>query len=368
VKVSYHVFKDLKLDVAGATDEEIILERKKHAAKIRRLRYSFVSLCWHPGRKTLFVGATHGGGDLLLEFDPTKSRFKSCGYAKSGLLLPVEAKIHKGLWLDEKEDALYFGTAALGYVPLITDTPGGALVRYDVKKRKFRLIARPTPGDFYQAVCRDKRRNRIYAWTRRGCFAVYDTKKRKLVRYEAMESAPHIGCIDDAGGVWGVYGGSDQAFYRYVPGKDRFEFPKGCRLPNALEATDVMYIGAGPVDSMINGGDGFLYVGAATGEFYRLDPRKGKLDYIGKPFTGKRLPGMALGEDGMIYLCGGREKFSWLARYSREEDRFEMFGEVRHADGTGLHYCHELVVADGVVYAGETDNPSRSGYLWTCEV
>jgi hypothetical protein len=368
MKVSYHIFKDFKLDVAGGTDEEIIMARRKHAAKIRRLRYSFVSLCWHPARRKLFVGATNGGGDLLLEFDPAKSRFRSCGYARSDLLVPNEAKIHKGLWLDQEQDALYFGTAALGYVPLIVDSPGGALVHYDVKRRKFKLLARPTPGDFYQAICRDQQRNRIYAWTRRGCFAVYDSKKRSLVRYEAMESTPHIGCIDDRGGVWGTYGGGAQAFYRYVPGEDRFEFPAGCAFHNAVEASDVMYAGAGPVDSMINGGDGFLYTASALGEFYRLDPRAGKLEYLGKPFTGKRLPGMALGEDGWIYLCGGREHFSMLARYSLEENRFEMLGEVRHADGTGLHYCHEIVVANGVVYVGETDNPGRSGYLWVCEL
>jgi hypothetical protein len=367
MKVSYHVFKDFKLERAGATDEEIIMARREHAEEIRRLRYSFVSIRHHPGRGTLFLGSTNGSGDLLVEFDPATGEFSSKLYGESGLHVSPEGKIHKGLWLDEEENALYFGTAGLGRLPLIIGTPGGALVRYDIAEESFELLARPTPGDFFQATCRDKSRGRMYAWTIRGCFVVYDTEKRERVRYETMESTPHIGCIDDDGGVWGVYG-ADGDFYRYLPDEDRFDFPEGCVFPNGREASNVMYTGAGPVDSFVNAGDGFLYAGSALGELYRLDPRAGKLEYLGKPFPGRRLPGMALADDGWLYLCGGQRPASILARYHREERRFEHLGVVEHSDGTKLSYCHELCVVGDTVYAGETDNPTRSGYLWACEI
>jgi hypothetical protein len=367
MKVGYHVFKDFKLERAGATDEEIIAARSEHADEIRRLRYSFVSICRHPGSGSLFLGATNGGGDLLVEFDPVTGEFSSKLYAESDSYQPPETKIHKGLWLDGEEDALYFGTAALGGLPVMMATPGGALVRYSIAEGSFELLARPIPGDFFQATCLDRSRERIYGWTIRGCFVVFDTEKRERVRYETMESTPHIGCIDDDGGVWGVWG-INGAFYHYLPDEDRFEFPEGCVFHNGREASNVMYTGAGPVDSFMNGGDGFLYVGSALGEFYRLDPRAGKLEYLGKPFPGQRLPGMAVGEDGWIYLCGGKRPASMLARYHREEKRFEHLGVVEHSDGTRLSYCHDLCVIGNTVYAGETDNPTRSGYLWTCEL
>lgn len=40
-------------------------------------------------------------------------------------------------------------------------------------------------------------------------------------------------------------------------------------------------------------------------------------------------------------------------------------GPVRDAAGVSLWQCHDLALTpDGVLYAGENDNPSRSSYLW----
>lgn len=368
MKVSYHVFKDYRLDVAAGTDEEklALLSRKK-TARAKRDLYSFVSMGLHPGRRKLFLGATNRAGDILVEFDLATRKFRSCGFAKSGLCGPNDAKIHKGVWVNEAEDAVYFGIATLNPLPETVEAPGGTLVRYDVARRKFSRVANPTPGDYHQATCWDFRRGKVYMFTDRGGFAVYDLRRKKRVRYESMESAPHSSCLDDGGGVWGTYSPGRQNFYRYNPDKNAFEFP-GTAFPNAVAAAGVMYPGAGPIDSIINGGDGYLYTGSALGEFYRLDPKNGALKYLGKPFADKRLPGLAIGQDGWIYLSGGRERASMLSRYSREEDRFEYLGAVEHPDGLYLHYTHELIVIDGVVYIGETDNPTRSGYLWVCEL
>jgi hypothetical protein len=368
VKVSYHVFKDFRLEVAAGTDEEkLALLSQRKTAKAKRNLYSFVSMCFHPARRKLYLGATNRGGDILVEFDLRTRKFRSCGFQRSGLCGPNDAKIHKGIWLNEEQDALYFGIATLSPLPQTVESRGGTLVRYDIAARKFRRVANPTPGDYHQATVFDFPRGKTYMFTDRGGFAAYDLRRRKLIRYESMESAPHNGCLDDAGGVWGTFGPGRQAFYRYDPDRNRFEFP-GTTFPDAVAAAGVMYPGAGPIDSIINGGDGYLYTANALGEFYRLDPRDGQLKYLGKPFTGKRLPGLGIGQDGWLYLCGGRERASMLARYSREEERFEYLGNVEHKDGTYLHYVHELVVVDGVVYIGETDNPTRSGYLWVCEV
>jgi hypothetical protein len=368
VKVTYHVFKDYKLPAVSESDEQALSRLTgKQRMQARKLLYSFVSMCHHPARNKLFLGATHRGGDILIEFDLQTKKFRSCGFARSGLFAPGDQKIHKGLALDEQEDAIYFGTATLIPMSESMEAEGGKLLRYDIATGKFRKLATPTKGDFYQGTLRDARRGMMYMFTGRGSFAVYDLRRRRLVRWENMESCPHNGCMDADGGVWGVYGAGRQEFFRYNPDRNRFEFP-GTVLPNALAASNVMYHGAGPVDGFIDGGDGFLYIGSPLGELYRMDYRGGGLKYLGKPFSDRRLPGLAVGPDGWLYLAGGNTHTSMLARYSREEERFEFLGNIEHPDGTYLHYAHELVVVDGTVYVGETDNKTRSGYLWACEL
>ncbi|MCX7591957.1 MAG: hypothetical protein N2255_10065 [Kiritimatiellae bacterium] len=368
MEVIYRVFKDFRLSQQQTSDEEIFQKELK-SARARRNRYSFVSLRWHEKTQKLYVGTTHALGDLLLEFDPRTGRFRSCGYAQSGLRHEHEHKIHKGLWLDEEENALYFGTTTLSPISAATDSAGGSLVKFDIARRCFSLLARPTPADYYQATCYDQRRHLLYMYTMPGSmFAVYDLQKKKLRRYVPVESIPHIGCIDDEGGVWGTYDLRRQAFFRYLPDKDRFEFPPNCRLLNSRDAANVMYLGAGPVDSFLNGKDGYLYVGSALGELWRLNPVTKELKYLGKPFAGKRLPGLYLASDGYLYLSGGSDGTTMLARYDRQRDNFEMLGPVKAEDGTTCYRCHELVVEHGVAYIGETDNRERSGYLWICRL
>ncbi len=369
MKVTYHVFKDFRMEVSSSSDEEVLsLLRGRNRAAARTRMYSYVSMCYHPARKKLFLGCTHRAGDIMVEFDPRTRKFKSCGFARSGLFNPHITKIHKGITLDEKGEALYFGTASLSPLSQTIESKGGLLVRYDIRKRKFTKIANPAPGDYFQGTCFDLKRGMAYAFTDRAAFVVYDMRKKKTVRYESMESCPHSGVIDDRGGVWGTYGAGRHAFYRYNPKNNRFEFPRNCAFHNASAAAGIMYPGAGPVDSIVNGRDGYLYAGSALGEVYRIDPRSGEVKYLGKPFPGQRMPGMTLAEDGWIYMCGAKDFGTLLARYSPAEDRFERFGQVKADDGEFLYYGHELAVIDGTVFIGETDNKNRTGYLWACQI
>jgi hypothetical protein len=369
VKVSYHVFKDFRMDTAAQTDEEKLSKiGKKKQLEAKQNLYSFVSMAHHPKKNILFLGTTHRLGDILVEFDIKTKKFRSCGFGKTEIYNdPFDVKIHKGLTYNPVDDAMYFGTASLEPLSQGIDSAGGVLVRYDIATKTFFSLGRPTPGHYYQGTCFDFKRKRAYLFTNRENFAVYDMNNKKVLRNEPMGSTPHNGCIDDEGGVWGTHTPGRQGFYRYLPDTQTFEFPSEA-LPNAEAASNIMYPGAGPVDGFINGGDGYLYVATPLGELYQLEPKKGKLTFLGKPFTDTRLPGLTLGDDGWLYLSGGNSKASMLARYSRKEKRFEHLGVVEHKDGTFLHYTHEIVVIDGVVYLGETDNTTRSGYLWTCEL
>ncbi len=368
MKVRYHVYRDIHLDAAAASDEEVFQRSTRLTRTINKMRYSFVSMCWHRQRKRLFLGTTNGDGDILVEFNPASGTFRSCGFGKSGLRNEHDVKIHKGLWLDEKEDALYFGTATLSPYSAMFDSPGGSLLRYRIAKRKFDRLARPTRGDYYQATAYDPKRKMMYFYTIRNCFGAYDLRGRRLVRYEAVESTPHCGLIDSNGCAWGTYSSWTQGFFRYKPEKDRFEFPQGLAFPNAVDASDIMYRGAGPVDAIVQGPDGMLYAGIALAELYRIDPAAGTIEFLGKPFTGKRLPGLTFGPDGLLYMCGGTDKQATLTRYDVRTGAFETLGPVAARDGRSCFRCHEMVVIGRTAYIGETDNPTRSGYLWACEV
>jgi len=359
--VRYHVIKDYSAEVTGESDEEIA-EKLRHDPAARALRYSIVSTCPHPGRGTIFCGATNTGQDLLLEFDPRTGAFRSCNYARIGD--EREAKIHRGLWLDETENALYFATSTLSGIQATHDAPGAPIVRYDIDADSFEVLCRPKQGEYIQATNYDAVRKLIHFFSIPSfAFGVFDVAERRVRHHIVVESIPHISAIDDDGGIWGTFS-HRHAFFRYDPDADAFDFfDEHCVLPTAREGANVMYSGAGPVDSMLNGGDGYLYIGTALGELYRLDPRTRAIDYLGKPHYEPRIQGLALGADGLIYGAGGRRD-TFLFRYDRATNAFTVLSDLTAPDGKRCQYPHNLLIIDGTATIGETDNRTRSGYLW----
>lgn len=368
MKVTWHPYKELRLDSELAEDEDLLHMSGDNAAVIQERKYSFVAMTWHPKLKKIIVGATNMAGDILLTFDPKTRQFESCGFPFSPFCSSATTKIHKGLSLDVENDEVYFGIATLSPLSDIIRRPGGPLLKYNFTTKEYSVVADAMPGMFNQATMVDPKRCLMYTCTGRSCFGVIDLKTRKMKAFEPVGSIPHNLAMDDEGGVWSTHSEGRQAFFRYNPDTDGFEFPEGCAFPNATEASNVMYPGAGPVDEILNGNDGFLYTASALGELYRLDPQKGSLEYLGKPFPGKRLPALAMGEDGWLYMAGGREHASFLTRYHIGVNRFELLGPVETPDGRFLNYAHELCIVDGICFIGETDNKTRSGYMWVCEV
>ena len=121
---------------------------------------------------------------------------------------------------------------------------------------------------------------------------------------------------------------------------------------------------------MINGGDGFIYIGATTGELVRLDPRTAQVDYLGKPVPGKRLPCLMLGPNGLLYGAGGSDGDCHRFSYDRRQSRFTLLGPIQD-ESTGLKCVrvHDICqTADGTFYMAETDTPGRSSYLWECRL
>jgi outer membrane protein assembly factor BamB len=130
-----------------------------------------------------------------------------------------------------------------------------------------------------------------------------------------------------------------------------------------------MYPGAGPVDVMINGGDGYLYVGSSAGALYRLDPRTGQAEWLGKPTAAARMPGLKVWRDGLLLGVVGDDKAASVFTYDRERRAFRVLGPIIAEDGTALHRTHDLAIMnDDTIFVAETDAPDRSGYLWECRI
>jgi hypothetical protein len=130
-----------------------------------------------------------------------------------------------------------------------------------------------------------------------------------------------------------------------------------------------MYHGAGPIDSMLNGGDGFLYLGSEKCEVYRLNPRTAEVAYLGKPLPATRLPGLCLSDDGLLYGVGGNDNNVSVFTYDRKSRVFNVLGTLRDPrDGDPCFRPHDIIKVGDSLFLGETDNPRRSDCLWECKL
>ncbi len=375
MKVNYYKFKDCKkTDVILASDEDMMVGLYKNEPELFKDRYSYVSFAPHKKSNSIYVGATNIFGDLLVKFNVRTKEFVSCDFPHATwngeqLWTPLEVKIHKGLNLDEKEDAIYFGTASLAPFSLTVPSKGGQLTKYSIKDGTYELLARPVQGDFYQGTLYDGDKKMVYFWTFGNSFGVYDIKKKALIRHIPIGSVPHIGVIDDDGHVWGSCSIGSPYLYRYIPEKDEFQFLQDeCPIPDGNKAVGVMYSGAGPIDGAIKGANGLLYFGTSLGALLEVDPKNPSIKYLGKPFPGNRLPGLAVDDDGNILMCGGDDGTPYVAKYDIKTGAVKTLGKVIAEDGNACFRCHEIAYIDGKIFVAETDNPHRTGYLWEIEL
>ena len=363
-QVSKRAFSEyLRPDATDIDDDTASIRANE---EYRRNYYAFTSLGLAGRSGRLFCGTTNFAQDLLHSFDPASGKFESMGYAAFGER--YEVKIHRGLCLGE-DGCVYGATSCLHGINELTAGPGGKLFRFDPATRVYELLAIPIPQLYVQTISLDWQRQMIYGMAYPVFeFFAYSIDRRELVYRQFMGSISHIGCVDDEGGFWGTWLGRGHRhnLFRYDPAGNQVRFfdhgfPTACR--------NLMYYLAGPIDSMLNGGDGYLYVGHESGELYRLDWRSGKLEYLCKPLAGQRLPGLSAGEDGLIFGVGGTDRSSAGFVYDRKSRRCEALGDIRdeHA-GAACFRTHDCCLVGEDLFVGETDNPQRSCYLWQCRI
>ncbi|MFC1452052.1 hypothetical protein ACFLSJ_01755 [Verrucomicrobiota bacterium] len=331
--------------------------------KLDSTYYSFTSVAHHPGLGKLFCGTTNMTNDVLQSFDLETNTFESMDYRSFGER--YEIKIHRSSTVGP-DGNVYAATSALHNINRRPKAPGGKLFRFDPHKREYALLAVPCKYDYIQTISLDWDRQCIcgMSYPVFKLFA-YDLGKGEVVYEQFMGSISHIGAFDDDGGYWGTWGHSHHLF-RYDCERNEVKyfdhgFPVRCM--------SLMYAYAGPVDCMINGGDGYLYIGHESGEIYRLDPKTGEVEYLIKPLPGYRMPALAIGHDGRIYGFGGPDWHVRAFAYDRETGEYQVSGPIKETEsGEQCFRAHDLVIVGKRLFLCETDVGTRGAWLWECRL
>ena len=328
---------------------------------------AFVSLLPHPGDGKLYCGLTAYNNDILYRFDPESKEFESLHYAESAE--PFEVKVHRSLEL-ASDGTIYGASACLHTVDKRLQAPGGALFKIAPGADCAEKFATPVPYDYIQTITLDEPNQLIYGQTYPVFnFFVYSLATGETKNFGYVGSITHISALDDRGCFWGTWDNVRHLLYKYDPATGEITWFKH-GLPNAKEDSNRMYPGAGPVDCMINGGDGYIYIGTCGGSLCRLDPKTAEILYLGRPSATIRMPGLVVWKDSLLLGSSGDEEGGMLFSYDRETNAFTQLGAIQDSEtGTKLYRVHDLrLVNENLAYVAETDVPNRSGYLWECEI
>lgn len=328
---------------------------------------AFVSLLYHPADGQVYCGLTAYNTDILYRFDPEASKFESLHYDQ--ISEPFEVKVHRSLEL-AADGTIYGATACLYSVDKRIEAPGGALFKIAPGSDRAEKFAVPVEHDYIQTITLDDKRKLIYGQTYPVFrFFVYELETGRTKDFGYVGSITHISAIDDHGCLWSTWDVVNHYLYKYDPSTGQITwFHHG--IPNGTADSNRMYPGAGPVDVMINGGDGYIYIGTCGGSLCRLNPKTAEVEYLGKPAATARLPGLVQWRDGLLLGITGDEEGARLFAYDRETNGFKSLGRIANSEtGDRLYRVHDICLTDeSTAFVAETDVPRRSGFLWECKL
>jgi hypothetical protein len=343
----------------GYCVREFDRKRAHEATTEEQHRYDihFTGVAYDRRYPVVWCGFTSFLGDLLWTFKPKSKEFESKGF--TSLREKEEVKIHRGLQVGP-DGQLYFGTASLVNVRERHYAPGGRLFRYSPAKGEYEFLGRPIANDYIQTIDVDHQRGIIYGATYPvGHFFGWDLEKKNLLFQAYIADWPHQVVVDDTGQCW--------ATYNPHPGSNRPRLLKYSPKTGELTWTDVGLLDddAG-IDSFVNGGDGFLYIGTSAGALVRLDPRKPRVEFILKPTTSKGFGALTRPVDGKIYGIAGGGSATEVFCYDLNANEVVLYGPAYDAKRkTSVFRPHELVLGPNrCLYCPETDNPARQCYFW----
>ena len=353
-------------------------------ARWRKGWISFDCLCHEPTTDTVFAGITSFDADIFqgwnrkekIWFDPDYARIRD----------PYDAKFHRSLVRDSQDGCLYAAQALLHDVDRFWEAPGASIVKYNPATNDIAKLGIPMPHVYIQSIVLDESRRTIYGQT----FTPENLVSFNLETMESRWLGPTSSgmtmaqgeniCLDDDGCVWGVWsvtrawqsfsGADTYRFYKYDPNTDKIAY-----LDKGLPRKDGAY-GYEKPEGLFNFGTGCLYVSGGGGALYRVDPRTGNAEFlfqaVGDEGRGRRsrLAAMQLGPDGCAYGVTGRDGECEILKFNPANEIWELIGALKDSNtGVAAFQIHDVcVMPDGAIYAGENDNPFRSGYLWEIEL
>ena len=339
---------------------------------------SSTSLLYHPKTKLVYCGLTSWKNDLLHAFDPKTKAFKSLNYQRIGDRFDV--KIHRSLELDD-DGKIVAAVAGLHRFSDHPDAAGGKVFTYDPLADRFDVLGIPSAYDYIQSIALDRKRKIVYG-NGYPLHTQWGFHMRTRRPFPMKWIGGHKLRCDNEGCLWGQSGENlrwpgineeaeqiaaaafnvqtnSPKLYKYDPDRgykvfDSYLYPIGGQNPG--------------IANLLDGGDGFMYIGGSNGALYRVDKESGVCEFLGMASPGGRLEGMAFGPDGKLYLAGGTFYCTRMAVYDRKSGRLTDLGPIY--DATRDEACiivHAMCMTeDGVLYIGETDNCERSGFLWEC--
>jgi len=345
---------------------------------------SFDCLCYDEATDTVFAGITSFDADIFWGWSRKERKWVDAGYAR--IRDPYDAKFHRSLVRDPRDGCLYATQALLHDVDRFWAAPGASIVKYNPVTRDIAKLGVPMPHVYIQSITLDESRDMLYGQTFTPENLVSYSLKTGESRWIGptssgfgMAQAENIE-RDDNGCVWGVWSvtrawqsepGADQfRFYQYDPRTDRIDY-----MDKGLPRPDGAYGYAKP-EAFFNLGTGSLYVSGGGGALYRLDPRTGEAAFlfqaVGDEGRGRRsrLASLRTGPDGSAYAITGRDGECEILRFNPHDETYDLLGPLKDTEtGVAAWQVHDVCITpDGVLYAGENDNPYRSGYLWEIKI
>ncbi len=335
----------------------------KPSGEERNISITTVMYC--PSEAKVFLGITDQNNDLLYSFDPETMEFGSCGFRR--IADRFDVKIHRSL-VQDRDGSILGATAGLHGLQDRDKAEGGKIFRYSPTDGSIELLARPVKNDYIQSIVLDPQRRTIYGFTYpMAHFFRYDLETGDAKSFY-INSFPHLPALDEEGRLWGTWE-SDNRLFRYDPDKDEILW-SNVRLPRIRVSHRAATEDDGQVDCMLNGRDGYIYIGSVSGGLFRLEPNRVEVDYLGKPCPGLRMACLIIGDDGLLYGVAGMKQETRLFSYDRSSGTFRILGTVHDTQRNAHPYIsHHICKKDGkTFFTCETDNPERSGYLWELRI
>ncbi|MFH1737479.1 MAG: hypothetical protein ABIH23_00625, partial [bacterium] len=365
--------------------EETVVDRWEYADFLKDENWrkdwiSFDSLCYHPSNDTVFCGITSFDADIFWGWNRQEKRWVDCGYER--IRDRYDAKFHRSLELDMRNGCLYAAPALLHDIDRYCEAPGSAILRYDPHSQDIAKLGIPVPHLYIQAIVLDEKRDMIYGQTFTPEYLIrFDltTNESKcmgpLSSGMVMAQGENI-VLDDNGCVWGAWsvtrawqsspGVDAHRLFKFDPNENRIHY-----LDSGLPYPDGQYGYVKP-EGFFNFGTGCLYVSGGEGSLYRVDTLTGEANFLFTPISDEgrgrrsRLASMCKGPDEFAYGVTGRDGECEILRFDLRSDEFKLLGQLKDSKtGVSAWQIHDVCIAsDGTLYAGENDNPHRSGYLW----